>query len=122
MALKSMVMEFGMGTDIRGADYTKAAVRAAQAAIHQNTIMFAPAFGIPYEQMQIKIHIGAGRPEQVDKAAVAGVLPYGNVTVSVAEGGMDIPKDDGSDVTILANAAVTVFLDLPAEERVGEGA
>ncbi len=115
MPLKSMVIEFGMGTDIRGSDYTKAAIRAVEAAIHQNTIMFAPVFEKPYEEMHVKIDIGAGKPELVDKAAVAAVLPYGAATVTVHEGGMDIPKDDGSDVTIMANAAVSVFLDLPDE-------
>jgi hypothetical protein len=38
MARKSMVIEFGSGTDIRGGDYTKAAVRAVEAAIRQRRI------------------------------------------------------------------------------------
>jgi Conserved hypothetical protein (Lin0512_fam) len=33
MARKSMVMQFGMGTDLRGGDYTKAAARAVQDAV-----------------------------------------------------------------------------------------
>lgn len=33
MALKSMVMEFGMGIDTVGGDYTKMAVRALPATI-----------------------------------------------------------------------------------------
>ena len=32
MTLKRMAIEIGMGTDIRGADYTKAAVRALRDA------------------------------------------------------------------------------------------
>ena len=38
MAMKRMVLEIGMGTDIRGADYTKAAVRAVQDATRFGTI------------------------------------------------------------------------------------
>ena len=34
MALKRMVLEIGMGNDLHGGDYTKAAIRAAQDAIH----------------------------------------------------------------------------------------
>ena len=33
MTMKRMVIEFGMGTDIRGGDYTKAAVRALRDAL-----------------------------------------------------------------------------------------
>jgi uncharacterized protein (TIGR02058 family) len=36
MALKRMVLEIGMGTDIRGADPTKAAVRALRDALWHN--------------------------------------------------------------------------------------
>lgn len=113
MALKSIVMEFGMGTDILGEDYTKAAVRALHAALHQNSISFADLFDLPKSTMQVKIDIGVTKPEAVDKAAVAAVLPYGQPEVSVTEGGMIIPRDGAPGATILANAAVTVFLDLP---------
>jgi len=115
MALKSMVMEFGMGTDIRGGDYTKAAVRALEAALRQNSITFAQAFGLSGDNMVVRIQIGVAKPAEVDKAAVAAVLPYGKAEVIVEEGGMDTPQDDGSGVTVLANAAVTVYLDLPGD-------
>lgn len=115
MPLRSMVIEFGTGTDIRGGDYTKAAVRAVEAALHHNSITFAQAFGLSGDDMQIRIQIGVARPGEVDKAAVAAVLPYGTADVIVEEGGMDIPQTDGSGVTVLANAAVTVSLDLPGE-------
>jgi uncharacterized protein (TIGR02058 family) len=113
MALKSMAMEFGMGTDILGGDYTKAAVRALHAALRQNYLAVADAFEVPRDAMHVKIVIGVARPEQVDKDAVAAVLPYGKADVTVEEGGMDTPLEDGSGVTVMANAAVVVYLDLP---------
>jgi uncharacterized protein (TIGR02058 family) len=115
MPLKSMVMEFGMGTDIRGGDYTKAAVRALEAALRQNSITFAQAFGLSGDDMIVRIQIGVAKPDEVDKAAVAAVLPYGTAEVIVEEGGMDTPQADGAGVTVLANAAVTVYLDLPGD-------
>lgn len=115
MALKSMVMEFGMGTDIRGGDYTKAAVRALEAALRHNSITFAQAFGLSGDDMVVKIQIGVAKPGEVDRAAVAAVLPYGKAEVIVEEGGMDIPQADGAGVTVLANAALTVYLDLPGD-------
>ncbi|MCR9137354.1 MAG: Lin0512 family protein [Alphaproteobacteria bacterium] len=113
MALKSMVMEFGSGTDIRGGDATKAAVRAVHAALRHNSITFAQAFGVPKETISVKIVIGVPNPGDVDREAVAALLPYGTAEVTVVDGGMTIECETGPGATILANAALTVFLDLP---------
>jgi len=116
MALKRMAVEFGMGTDLGGADYTKAAVRAVKDALWHNSLTVADAFGVPRDAMQIEVHIGAGKPDQVDKQVVAATFPYGEVTVITTAGGMDVLKEDGKDRTILVNAGVIVSLDLPAGE------
>lgn len=112
MTLKRMVLEIGMGTDLGGSDYTKAAVRAVKDALWHNSLTVADAFGVARETMRITAHIGAGDPEAVDTDAVAAVFPYGDVMVIPKHGGMDIPKADG-DATILVNAAIVVHLDLP---------
>ena len=85
MALKRMVLEIGMGTDIRGADSTKAAVRALRDALWHNSLSVATALGKPLEAMLVEVTIGVPRPETVDKAAVLAVLPYGRGTVVVVE-------------------------------------
>jgi len=113
MPYKRMVMELGMGTDIRGSDYTKAATRAVHNALRQNSLVVADAFGKSRDEMRVDIHIGVQKPEAVDKQAVADMLPYGSGTVDVVKGGMDTPKDDGTTGTIMANAALIVYLDLP---------
>jgi len=113
MTWKRLVMELGMGTDIRGSDYTKAATRAVHNALRQNSLVVADAFGKPREEMRVDIHIGVQNPDAVDREAVAAMLPYGNGLVEVVKGGMDTPKDDGSTGTIMANAALIVYLDLP---------
>ena len=119
MALKRMLMELGIGTDIRGRDYTKAACRALHNAIRQNTISVAPAFGQDKDQMFVKVVIGVQKPEEVDKEEVASILPYGKSEVMVEFGGLDTPTEDGSGTTILANAAAIVYLDLPDNWREG---
>lgn len=113
MALKRMALELGMGTDIRGSDSTKAAVRALKDALWRNSLSIAPALGLPREAMHVEVHIGVPRPETVDTAAVLAVLPYGKGTVKVTEGGLSIPNDEGSDATTIAHAAAVVLLDLP---------
>ncbi|MFK7902891.1 MAG: Lin0512 family protein [Nitratireductor sp.] len=122
MSLKRMVMELGMGTDIQGGDYTKAATRAVHNALRQNSLSVYEAFGVSRDEMKVTIIIGAQQPDKVDKAAVAAMLPYGSATVEVEFGGMDTPKEgaasDNKDnatlqPTIMANAALIVYLDLP---------
>ena len=43
MTMKRVATEIGMGTDIRGADYTKAAVRALRDALWHNSLHVADA-------------------------------------------------------------------------------
>jgi len=112
MAMKRVAVEFGMGTDIRGADYTKAAVRALRDALWHNSLNIAGALGMPSDAMFVEILIGVPRPGRVDKAAVLAVLPHGTGTVTVVEGGLEIANDDGTDSTVIANAAAIVHLDI----------
>jgi uncharacterized protein (TIGR02058 family) len=112
MAWKRMVLEIGMGTDIRGTDYTKAAVRALRDALWHNSLGIAAALGLPTDSMQVEVLIGVPRPERVDKAAVLAVLPHGTGTVTVVEGGLEIMNDAGTDSTVIANAAAVVRLDI----------
>lgn len=107
-----MIMELGMGTDLQGEDYTKAACRAVHNALRQNSLHVYQAFGVSRDDMVVEIIVAAAKPDQVDRKAVADMLPYGSRTVRVVNGGMDTPKEDGG-VTVMANAAVIVFLDLP---------
>lgn len=113
MPYRRMVMELGMGTDIRGQDYTKAAIRAVENALRQNALVVSDAFGKAREEMKVDIHIGAGKPEEIDKERIAAILPYGNGTVTAHAGGLDTFKDDGTSGTIMVNAALVVYLDLP---------
>jgi len=112
MAKTRMVLEIGMGTDIRGADPTKAACRALRDALWHNSLSIAPALGLTVNDMIVDIHIGVPRPGEVDKAAVMAVLPYGKGSVTVVEGGLEIQNDAGTNSTMIANACVVVSLDV----------
>jgi len=112
MTLKRMVLQVYMGTDIRGADYTKAAVRALRDALWHNSLSVADAVGLPADAMQVEVTIGVPRPDRVDKDTVLAVLPHGTGTVRVIEGGLEIPNDAGTNITVIANAAAVVRLDI----------
>jgi uncharacterized protein (TIGR02058 family) len=113
MPLKRMVLQIGMGTDIRGADPTKAAVRALRDALWHNSLSVADALGQHVDAMQVEITIGVPHPERVDQAAVLAILPHGTGSVTVVEGGLEIPNDAGTGSTLIANAAAVVRLELP---------
>jgi uncharacterized protein (TIGR02058 family) len=112
MTMKRMVLEIGMGTDIRGADYTKAAVRALRDALWHNSLSIANALGMPTDAMVCEVLIGVPKPELVDQQAVLDVLPHGTGTVRVMEGGLEIMNDAGTGSTVIANAGVIVRLDV----------
>jgi uncharacterized protein (TIGR02058 family) len=108
MAKKRMVLEIGIGTDIRGADPTKAACRALRDALWHNSLSIATVLGRSLDEMIVDVHIGVPRPELVDKAQVLAVLPYGKGTVTVIEGGLEIHNDEGTSSTLIANACAVV--------------
>ena len=113
MPLKRMVLEIGMGTDIRGGDDTKAAVRALRDALWHNSLNVAAALGLDTDSMRVEVTIGTPHPEKVDIAQVLAVLPHGTGTVTCVKGGLEIPNDEGTSVTLMAQAAAVVWLDVP---------
>ena len=122
MTFKRMVVEMGMGTDLQGGDYTKAAVRALRDALWHNSLTVAPAFGLPKESMKIEVAIGVNKPNEVDRDEVKAVLPYGQASVVVVEGGLDIMSDCGTKVTVVANAAAVVYLNIEECIQAKQGA
>ena len=112
MAMKRMVVEIGMGTDVRGADYTKAAVRALRDALWRNSLSVAAALGKDTDSMVVEVMIGVPKPDRVDKAAVLAILPHGTGTVKVVEGGLEVANDAGTGSMVVANCAAIVRLDI----------
>ena len=112
MTLKRIITEFGTGNDLHGGDYTKAAVRAVQDAVHHSSLSLIRSLGVDARTMQVEVTIGVQRPDRVDAEAVKTALPHGQVTVKLVKGGLDVPDEAVGDVAIIASAAVTVRLDL----------
>src|SRR5271155_2767390 len=113
MAAKRVILEMGTGNDLHGGDYTKAAVRAVQDAIHHSSLTLIRTLGLDSRTMQVEVTIGVQRPEKVDAAVVKTVLPHGEVVVKVVKGGLDVPDEESGDIAVIASAAVAVRMDLP---------
>ena len=111
MTRKRMVIEMGMGTDIRGKDYTKAACRALKDALWHNSLGIADIMGVDVDSMWVEVHIGIPQPEKVNVEEVLSILPHGTGQVSCLKGGLEIENTNRDDVTIIANAAAIVYLD-----------
>jgi uncharacterized protein (TIGR02058 family) len=113
MPLKRVILEMGAGNDLHGGDYTKAAVRAVQDALHHSSLSFVRSLGLDRKAGDIQVTIGVQRPQKVDAAQVMTQVPHGHVTVNVVKGGLDVPAADGHDLAVIASAAIAVRFDLP---------
>jgi uncharacterized protein (TIGR02058 family) len=113
MPAKRVILEMGTGNDLHGGDYTKAAVRAVEDAIHHSSLPLIRSLKLDTRRMQVEVTIGVQRPERVDAAAVKSALPHGEVTVKCVKGGLDVPDRESGDIAVIASAAVEVRMELP---------
>ena len=111
MAMVRCVTEMGMGVDVHGLDYTKAATRAVFDAIHHSSLGFQRMLGKTADDMTVDVTIGVSKPDKVDTAAVAATLPHGTATCKAVLGGLEIPSVDGNDGLLIANAVIIVSFD-----------
>lgn len=76
-----------------------------------NSINLAELFGKDKTEMLIDVEVGIQNPDAVDRTAMVGIFPYGQVSVKVVHGGLDVPRSEGQP-TVMANVAISVSLDL----------
>lgn len=113
MALKRMLLEIGMGNDLHGGDYTKAASRAVLDAVHHSSLNFVRALGLSWDEVQVRITVGVQDPDAVDAEAVKAVLRSEQVRVTAVKGGLDVKDPGADDLAVIATASVEVFAELP---------
>jgi len=112
MSAPRVILEMGAGTDLHGQNYTKAALRAVNDALHHSSLTFLRNLDIDPESMQVKVTIGVQKPEAVDAATVRAAFPHGQITVNAVLGGLDVPDDERDDIAVIASAAIEVHVDL----------
>jgi uncharacterized protein (TIGR02058 family) len=114
MPRKRVILELGAGNDLHGGDYTKAALRAVQDALHHSSLSMLRSLGVDSKtQMFVDVTIGVQQPEKVNTEAVKASLPHGIVTVNAVKGGLDVIDRERGDNAVIASAAIAVRLDLP---------
>jgi len=114
MAERRIILEMGSGNDLYGGDYTKAACRAVQDALHHSSIVLFKSLGYDHRDMRVQVTIGVQEPDKVDLAVVAAELPRGRAEVTAVHGGLNV-RDAAQDTThVIATAAVEAFLSIEA--------
>ena len=66
-----LILEMGMGNDLYGENYTKAACRAVQDALHHSSLTLFSSLNINHSEMLVNVTIGVKKPDLVDKSIVA---------------------------------------------------
>ncbi len=106
-----VILELGSGNDLHGSDYTKAALRAVQDALHHSSLSFVRSLKVDKTKIDVDVTVGVQRPEQVDLEKIRQSLPLGNVTVRAVKGGLDVADPENRDCAVIASAAIAVRID-----------
>ncbi|WP_027416832.1 Lin0512 family protein [Aneurinibacillus terranovensis] len=111
-------IQVGMGIDLHGQDITQAAIRAVRNAIHHNSMPGLRSVLPNNDLKNMKVHVKLAVPcdkEQLNIEKVIDILPYGQVTVEIIDGGMAttsgviLPdKQDKNDLMYVVIASVEV--------------
>lgn len=115
---KLFFVQIGTGVDLHGQDITKAAIRAVENAIHYNSMpglrSVLPENRLDNMKVNIKLAVPCDK-DKLDVEKIKAVLPYGQKTVEIIDGGMvtssgSILKDKGdkNDFMYIVNAAIEV--------------
>ena len=111
---KRVILEMGTGNDLYGSDYTKAACRAVQDALHHSTIVVFRSLGYDHREMRVQVTIGVQEPDKVDLAVVTAELPRGRAEVTAVFGGLNVHDPEQQTTHVIATAAVQAFLQIDA--------
>jgi uncharacterized protein (TIGR02058 family) len=119
MASKRFIVEIGTGIDIHGEDATKAACRAVRDAVSRSCLCgIVEIMGIQdLNALDVEIVVAVPRPQDVDLDRVMAEVPIGRKTARAVEGGMTAKGlcvaqfASGCDQIVVANAAITVFVE-----------
>lgn len=115
---KLFFIQTGMGVDLHGQDITKAAIRAVENAIYHNSMpglrSVLPENRLDNMKVNIKLALPCDK-EKLDEEKVKAVLPFGQKTVEIVDGGMVTTsgvilkeKGDKNDLMYIVNAAIEV--------------
>ena len=110
MADQRFILETGMGNDLHGMDYQKAARRAIESALRRSTLPLFEAVDLDHSEMRVSVTVGVQAPGALDTVALAAGLPRGRATVTAVPGGQNVFNPETGETIVIATAAVEAFL------------
>lgn len=110
MTEQRVIIEMGMGNDLHGMDYTKAAARAIEDALRHSSLPLFETLGLSHDQMRVQVTVGVQDPSAIDVAALAEKLPRGRAEVTAILGGLNVVDKQSGKTIVIASAAVEAFL------------
>jgi uncharacterized protein (TIGR02058 family) len=103
-----VIIEMGMGNDLHGMDYTKAAARAIEDAFRHSSLPLFAVTGLRHEDMRVQVTVGVQEPDKLDLDVLTAKLPRGRAQVRAVHGGLNVPA--GGETIVIAQASVEAFL------------
>ncbi|MEP5760386.1 MAG: Lin0512 family protein [Litoreibacter sp.] len=116
MMAHRIILEMGTGNDLYGMDYTKAAKRAIQDALHHSSIVMFKSLGIPHEEMEVRVTIAVQEPDLIDIQALEAELPRGRAVVKSVMGGLNVHDAQNDQTHVIATAAIEAFVPIDASK------
>lgn len=110
MIEQRVIIEMGMGNDLHGMDYQKAARRAIEDAIRHSTLPIFQSIDMPHTEMRLQVTVGVQEPDKINAEGLQAGLPRGRAKVSVVKGGLNIANPETGDTAVVVTAAVEAFL------------
>ncbi len=110
MTEQRVIIEMGMGNDLHGMDYQKAARRAIEDAIRHSTLPIFQSINLPHDDMRVQVTVAVQEPNKIDADRLTAGLPRGRATVTAVKGGLNIANPETGDTAVVATAAVEAFL------------
>ena len=111
MVMHRAILEMGSGNDLHGSNYTKAAFRALQDAMHHSSLSFIKTLGLNKDELKIEVTIGVQSPHKIDVDQIKKSLPFGSITVKVVLGGLDVLDEENGEKIVIASAAIEVYIE-----------
>ena len=108
MSEQRVIIEMGMGNDLHGMDYTKAAKRAIEDALRHSSLPLFGVLELPHDAMRVQVTVAVQEPDCLDLDALRAILPRGRAEVTAVQGGLNV--DSNGETIVVAQASVEAFL------------
>ncbi|MFK7838195.1 MAG: Lin0512 family protein [Sulfitobacter sp.] len=103
-----VIIEMGMGNDLHGMDYTKAAARAIEDAFRHSSLPIFAVTDLTPADMRVQVTVAVQEPYKLDLDVLTAKLPRGKAHVTASHGGLNVPS--GGETIVIAQASVEAFL------------